>query len=340
MEIEKKKTNQESSNDQFSLRNNHRFCPTQNKFQIIFVVGTARSGKSLLSQILGSINNVEYIDEPWMIESVSIMQGLNMAKKQVLANMLKAYTKEMFEEMILLRRGNFKPGEKSTVWDKKEPKKIFERLINVRTRTDVKDYIEKEKSVLLINLGHIIPFIPFLKEVFPECKIIHIIRNGFDVAKHIAKKQWFTINALKQPDNNYCLYRTYATTNSENYQVPWWVREGEEEKFIYLNDFAKGLYYWIREYEISETEINHFKCENSSDYMEIKFEDLIESPTEIVEKVTEFTNLKLTQRAYFMISRLNSICPQIKEGDLKLPQEEVGEDMSQKAKRILIKQGY
>ena len=78
----------------------HRFYSGVPEFKIAIITGVCRSGKTLIGQILGSMNNVEYIDEPWFPIVVSLMQHYGSIEPEVAVDMFRAFTKELFNDII------------------------------------------------------------------------------------------------------------------------------------------------------------------------------------------------------------------------------------------------
>lgn len=307
-------------------------------FKIAIITGACRSGKSLIGKLLGSLENVEYMEEPWLPTVLPVLQGNNLIDPEVSKNILRSYIDELMNDVVLLRQSNFRPRDLSTIWDRKNVMEIFDRLVNLHTREDVKKYLNKKKTVLLLNLPGIMPFLFFFAETFPGCKIIHIVRNGLDVALEVRKKKWFTNKLLKQPISNYLLFRSYySKAYCKNYNIPWWVKKGEEDKFLKMTNFAKGLYYWRRILEISENQIEKFKSVFPGQYKEVRFENILKNPEVVLNNLSGFFNAGITEKTNLVLSEIDAKMLKTKK---RYPLNEVPNDEKIKVKKLLIKLKY
>jgi len=307
-------------------------------FEKVIIIGVCRSGKTLLGRILGTLENVEFVDEPWLATIIPSFQGNKLIDPEVAKEIMKSYVEELFNDMILLRQANFRPGDQSSIWVRKDAKVILERLINVKTREDVRKYVEEKKPVLLLNLSSTTLFISFLAEVFPDCKIIHVVRNGLDVAIEVGKKKWYSNKQLKNPICNGILYKVYFSKSySGKYYIPWWVKKGEEEKFLKINDFAKGLYFWRRHIELDEKEIKKFKTKRPKQYMEVRFEKLLKNPGKVIHSLSGFINAKYSNQTNMVVSEVD--CKGL-NSNKKYPLKSVTDEEKAKAKKLLKKLKY
>lgn len=321
-------------NNSMSNAKDHRFHSSVPDFRIAIITGACRSGKTTIGQILGSMNNVEYIDEPWFPTVLPVMQNYGSIDPDVAVDMLRAFTKELFNDIILLRQSNFRPNDLSTIWARKDVKDIMDRLVKKHTRDDVEKYIEEKNPILLYNLAELIPFMSFFIKTFPDCRIIHVIRNGFDVAQEVVDKQWFSNEKFKEPLSNYYLFRVFE--DSGKHYIPWWVKRGEERKFLRMNDYTKGLYYWRNLLEINKEDVEIFKIKKSNQYMEIKFEDIFENPGVTAKTLGAFLGVDFSDKTVAALGLINKNKVEKKSYNLEnVPAVELD-----KAKKVLSNFGY
>lgn len=275
-----------------SLNQYHMYAGMQHmNFRVAIITGVSRSGKTLLGQLLGSMRNVEHVDEPWLPMMLPVMQGKGLIDREVAKTLLQSFTEELFNDTILLRRANFRPLDRSSIWTCKGAQEIFPRLVNLHSRDDVRRYVRENDSVLLYNLAETIPFLSFLVEAFPHCKIIHVVRNGLDVALAAADKQWFSDAQLKNPLNNQVFKLYQSIDRSSKYHLPWWLQEEDTELFLSMGDFARGLCYWRSLLEQSQEQIAELKAAHPHIYHEVKYEELVRSPVQILNNIATFLDV-------------------------------------------------
>ena len=109
----------------------------------------------------------------------------------------------MCNETILLRRVSFRPDDISTIFNQKDNDEISYRFSKLNSREDVKDYKKKHNPLLLLNLTEVLPFIKFFYDVMPKTKLIHVVRNGFEVANDCFEK-----GISLDPSNNFFFKRS------------------------------------------------------------------------------------------------------------------------------------
>ena len=127
------------------------------EFPIVIITGVSRSGKTLLGQLLGSMENVEHIDEPYLPLMLPVMWDKGLVDEDVAVMFFRAFTEELFNDMILLRTANFRPSDLSTIWERKTSDEIYSRLVDLYSRDDVRKYVRDNGSVLLYNLAETVP---------------------------------------------------------------------------------------------------------------------------------------------------------------------------------------
>jgi len=271
-------------------------------FRITIITGVSRSGKSLLGQLLGSMHNVEHVDEPWLSMMLPVIQGKGLIDQEFIKMLLRSFTEELFNDVILLRRANFRPSDISSIWTCKSAREILFRLGNLHSRDDVRRYVHENDSMLLYNLTGTVPYLSFFYKTFPNCKIIHVVRNGLEVALETVNKHWFSDNQLKNPLSN-DLFREYQNIDGK-YYLPWWLQEEDTELFLSMNEFARGLCYWRTLLELSQKQITELRESHSRTYHEVKYEDLIQNPTQVLKEISTFLEISPSEKTESVLSTI------------------------------------
>lgn len=269
---------------------------------VVIVTGTCRAGKTLLSQIIGTMKNVEWIEEPWTIMQLPIVEKMGIINREFAKSLIRANLKELFNDNILLRNGNFRPKDLSNIWNIKEASEIFDRLNNIQTRDEVKNHIIDNKSVFLVTLPEVLPCIDLFYEALPNLKVIHVVRNGLKVAENVKEKAWFSKGNLLNPTNNQIFKKYKRSEFTEIFFIPWWIESGYEEKFINYGDFEKGLYYWYRILNFNKFSYKEKKFEN---YKVVRYEDLVSEPIETIDELKLFLGVEETYRTKDRLARIN-----------------------------------
>ena len=259
-------------------------------FRTAVITGACRSGKTLLGNLLATGSFVEHADEPWLPMLLPVMAGLKMIDNRLGKDMFVTYATELFNSMVLLRRANFRPGDLSSIWKQKTQREIFKRLTALDTRSDVKKFIIENDPLLLYNLAEAIPYVDFIAKALPNCKFIHLIRGGFNVAHEVVAKHWYSNDRLLHPTDP-LIYRQYKYKNKKWY-LQWWIDQGDEKQFIEYSEYQRSLYYWCSLIEKGITVIDRLTKEVRC--ITIRYEDLINDPDRIINNTTKYLKIRQT----------------------------------------------
>lgn len=275
---------------------------------LFFVTGACRSGKTLFSKILASTQNTEWIEEPYELSLLlwAIQAGKSSADLEWEEKAFNAICKELINSAILLRNGNFRPEDLSTIWNYKEAKEIFQRLVNINTRNQVQDYIKENNSHFIIDIPGILGSSKFMKRACKGVRVIHVIRNPYDVAEAVCQKHWNSNESLEHPLNNDIYRKFNCKGNNKEYYIPWWVKEGMEYDFVEATEYERGIIYWISMVE------NY----DGSDFL-IKYEDLVQAPQEEMKPFLKM-GLQSTTKTMELSSELQSIYISEQEQEIHL----------------------
>ena len=259
-------------------------------FQTVIVTGLYRSGKTTLGNLLATNHNVESSEEPWVLDLLPILTKIGAMDKTLGKEMFVAYLHELMNDTVLLRKSNFRPGDASSIWTKKMPEEIFARLVNLKTRLDVADFVKKNKPSLLSVIPNSPLFnLPAIFDFVPDCKVIHVVRKGADVARQIKEKGWWSDKQLIKPTHSRVYYR--ITAKGRPFYVPCWIEPKDAKQFIEYSEYERALFYWCVLAENMAKSLEKIKNKKRR-WMTVKFEDLVRNPRKTLEETNLFLNMK------------------------------------------------
>lgn len=268
------------------IKNSHFYSGLLNLyFPVTVITGASRSGKTLLGNLLATCPSVEYADEPWTAMLLPAISNTGKVDRDFASRMLQTYCCELFNDLVLLRKANFRVTDLSSIWTKKEPQEIFFRLSQIHSRADVVSHAKDQQLSLVMTLTESLPFVDFICQSIPSVKIIHVIRNGFEVAAEIRKKGWFTNEQLLSPQGAN-LYNANQL-NGLTWYIPWWVDDNDKSYFLSLSEYERGIYYWSSLVEKGLLALNSHPCES----LTINYRDLVNSTVVEFERAKTFLNL-------------------------------------------------
>lgn len=257
--------------------------------KILIITGPCRVGKTTLGTYLARNTGIEFLDEPWVPLVLPQILLSSTPVTNIAHSFFYAYFKELCNEMVLLRRANFRPNDASSIWKTKNLSHILSRMIDLKTRADVHHYINEQDTIFIFSLPEITPFVPFFFEALPTLRIIHMSRSCNEVALEIEKKKWFSDEQLRLPKNSQP-FRLY--TKEVNYYMPWWLEAYDYDLFLEMPDLERGMLYW--EYFIAMAQrLFEDKDKYDNKLMNVNFEYFINNKEKASKEIINFCSLPI-----------------------------------------------
>ena len=272
-------------------------CDSFQPYDTCIITGMGRVGKTLLGNILSTVENVEYAEEPWLLQFLPIIQQLGNMNKELARQMFRTFSGELFKDAYLLRSANFRPGDLSYVGHKKTAEEITFRLNSVHTLADIIE--TKERKLFMINLSGSSYALDFLYEAFPLGKIVYVTRHPYSIAEEILRKGWFSDAMLVNPTMMSAFIEYHD--HGRKLFLPWWIPQGKEAFFLTLSDFDRGIYHWV----VMEERMKSFDIHGDT-LITVKYEDLTVHPDKVVDSVLQFLNLKKRDLTVDRIKQIRS----------------------------------
>ena len=270
-------------------------------FRTAIVLGACRSGKTSLGTLIGSCKFVDNIEEPWIAKIVPLINGLGMAPENLCKQIFLNFITESYNETVLFRTQSFRPSDMSSIWEQKDTQEIIDRLTKYETRDDVQKYIKKNNPLFFINLTEVQSFTNFLIKTLKKTKLLHVVRDGYEVASECMYKKWFSNKQLKKPIKA-LPYKLY-TYNNTLYHLPWWVSKNEEELFLRYNEYERCIYYWCQTIEPSLIDLENLSKRKKN--KTIKYSDLISNTKKIFLETCDYLDISPTQKSYKIIEKIS-----------------------------------
>ncbi len=160
----------------------------------------------------------------------------------------------------------------------------------------------------------------FIRAVFPDALILHIIRNGAEVAdsiKSIAPKwAWYGAN-----DHKWKALAAYARTRDAWKDLPE----------LCATDFERGLLEWRLSVETAVEQLDAFP---QSACLQVRYEDLLVRPVEVLEQIERFIGLEPSDSVNrFAREKISRRSPAISPESLNAVQRRIAGD-------LLVRLGY
>jgi hypothetical protein len=239
----------------------------------IFIVGTGRSGSTLLGMLLSIHKDVAYLNEP------------------------KALWHFAYDEEDLI--GSYSTGKANYKLDQK----------NVTAKTIVRMnklfgfYLTTVFSKRAVDkYPELIFRIEFVKKIFPDAKILFLVRNGFDTAASTAR--WIEDHS-EQKENE--THDWWGLNNRKwNLLLEQVVIESKllsphiEKIKIINNQIEKAVVEWIVTMEVGIV----FQKKYPDWVLPVKYEELISTPKIVLQKIFSFCNLEFDAKCIQFAKRI------------------------------------
>ena len=143
--------------------------------------------------------------------------------------------------------------------------------------------------------------IPFIHALYPDCKIVNIIRDGREVAGGMLRMQRvgadparvmarvFETPLWEWPAYVPMFFRTvWRTKVLGKTSTHWGVKPAGWQEWLKLPPHLSAARQWMR---LVETSIRHGRALPTENYLELRYERLIREPAESVAEIIEFAEL-------------------------------------------------
>lgn len=260
---------------------------------VIVLTGTGRCGKTTVGNILGTCRGTEHIDDPWLLANLPTLAGRGVMPEALALQMFRTQAWHLLYNRILMRHVNFRPNDLSSIWKQKSPQEIISRITGLYSIKDIYKYAETTPTTLVLSLANTVPFYQFFWEAMPGCQIIHMLREGLDVAVEVTEKHWFSDDELRRPFHP-DPYRPYVRhADAATCYLPYWVEEGAEERYVNSSEFGRGLQYWRRLMEMSGlADPSH---DSLHDMRTVRMSDVLDRPSETIDALITSLGLEKTE---------------------------------------------
>ena len=239
---------------------------------IIIIDGVYGSGKSLISNIIGSLSGVEKQQYDIVVEQLCILNWLNKIDKEACEQILLYRTDQLQYESLIGREINLKISEVTSIFNNPKALEYLKRIFLKNNNGE--NNINKDLALQLFTHNMISISSPLISALEDRLKFIEIVRHPLYLIQHFS-------NAMK---------RLYLETNSQfeycldvnGSKIPWFAKEYSKE-FLSANDVEKSIISIINLY----SEIEKISKSNNS-FLVLSFESFITSPMSNVKKLCDF----------------------------------------------------
>lgn len=229
-------------------------------FTPVFIIGSGRSGTTLLGDMFARHPKVKYIYEPYDL----------WAAVHPATDFLQLY----------------KRGEHHCMLDA--------GAVTMETRIRFQRLMKPRRSLILVEKTPINALrLGFLDAIAPSARFVHIMRDGVEVARSIERIASVALPmAFRPPMNEWwgvddAKWAALAQDGSASGYYPTEVSQ-------LVTDAQRGAYEWL----LSMLEVDRWRTQLGSRLIEVRLDDLISEPREMLKSVVEALDLSLSHEPW------------------------------------------
>jgi len=276
----------------------------------ILISGSARSGTTIMGQVVHSMKNVEYSFEPPVL--FTLMPFIDSLKKDEWKLLYETYLyEEFFINAICGRSINCNTFDDSSIYKVKSSSDISSR-ISQSIRKYEAESIGKDR-VIAYKMPSITPLFPKVIDYYPDTRLILMRRGAVATINSLLEKKWFSNVGLS---NN----ASWPFLIKNNVNVPYWVCEEDVDLWLSMDEINRCAYYYVKA----------SKMEGLDSAIVVQYEDLVSNPVGVITSLSDSLNLDFGPKTHEVISTikpvkrelnfdvLHSVSPHLKEEISKL----------------------
>jgi len=251
----------------------------------VVITGTGRSGTTIIGKIIHSFQSVEYVFEPPVLVTL-----FSLIDKMPHEQWKLIYETYLYEEILINsicgRSINCNQKDDSSIYKVKLDKEIESRLNRSLRKEDAEHEVKKHN--IAYKIPSITHYIPNLLGFYPNSRVVVVKRDPIGTINSLMHGKWLGDINLKS--NNIWPFRIH-----KGLHVPDYVKESDNQKWIEMTELDRCAYYYIR---ISQG------AEKIKNKIEISYDELIDSPSQIIDKIVKKLNLQYGPKTESIIKEI------------------------------------
>jgi len=247
---------------------------SSDSIEIVFLIGSGRCGSSLIHELVARHRDVGFISN--IDDNLTFLKGLGRFNNSILRSPFGKFTKK--------GRPRFAPSEAYSIISRHVSPIYANSCRNLRA-SDVTPSLKRkfrdffleryraQSKPLFFHKYTGWSRASFFKEIFPEARFVHIVRDGRAVANSFLQMDWWT--GYESPERWYLGHLSDADNKA-------WEESGNS--FVTLAGVAWKIL-------VNSIEEDAAQMDDSST-MIVRYEDFLHAPDEKIQAICEFSGLE------------------------------------------------
>tara|TARA_B100000242_G_scaffold93974_1_gene64081 strand:+ start:11750 stop:12715 length:966 start_codon:yes stop_codon:yes gene_type:complete len=258
---------------------------------LILVTGTHTSGKSMISPIIASLNDVEMLRKIYYLDQIAMMNFFKAVSPKA-AKFLGNHILDLsFYEQLIGRNMNFRYEDETSVTVSKNPN-FYKKRLKIKRGPEVIKYHHKRKTYMLLDTHDGVWFNKFWYSLcIQNLKIINISRNPIDIVN-----SW--VNAdLGQAEKQ--LLCQIPLIKEKKKLKPFYLYKNLKNKKLNKNEIIIEMVCTCVEEELR----NYEKIKKNKNIIRIDFDNFAKYTNFYLKKITKFIGKQKTKYTAKILKR-------------------------------------
>ena len=256
---------------------------------LILISGPARSGTSLLGNLIASFESIEYSFEPPLLFTL-----LRLKKQIPLESWKLVYETYIYEDLLLGavsgRSSNFRKKDESSIYNYKTNEEAQRRLEGPGSKLQIQQLSADRR--LAIKVPDVVDVLPSLLNFYPDMSVITIFREPIATINSWLSRAWLSDESLTG-ENTIFPFKKY-----KNFRIPHFIPLGKEEYFVELSELGRIVYYLNHAYESISVLPKKIL---------IRYEDMCNQPIETILYLSRVLKTIPTKKTNELMSKIRPV---------------------------------
>lgn len=234
----------------------------------VIITGAARSGTTMLGQLLHTLDNVEYFFEPPFL--FSLIPSIREIPEKAFRLLYESY---LFEDALMSsvagRNLNLNRNDDSFILKAKSESDIETRLSSSYRRADL--FAMTQRRRIVYKMPDVTHFLPKLQSYYPGTKVIVMFREPESVVQSLQDKGWY--QDLDTPSK-----AVQGPFRQLGPDLPFWLQD-HVMQFLRMTPLERLYIYYINVYEY---------VKKMSQCLVVDYDEFVRDPEQQFQRVCEF----------------------------------------------------
>ena len=237
----------------------------------VLITGGPRTGTSLMSNLVSSLDHVEcFYEPPFLSGFLLLMKSLDQEKAKFILESFLFH--ELFYQALAGRRLNFNEHDESCVYRSRPRDEVMERLARSHSFREL--FPRTLEHRLAFKVPGVMQELELLRSYYRDMTFLVMLRRPDSVIASLVGRRWLSDRQFEESVGEFVFHRTPHAAG----KIPAWVPSDLIEEFVRLPEVDRCALYYIEQYRhLSERR----------DCVVVDYDRLVRDPRDYFPRVVE-----------------------------------------------------